>query len=398
MSELGFFFCKIEYDDGSCSSQILLDGTYVTLDSLCCRRESAVLEIYPCQGSCCAGVYPTDIVHKIPPLKLKIVLAHVTYIPTMQFFLSRGHKNLQKHEEEVRADTEATLMRLDVVAKKTSGIVSVSMSLDSVYSRTIQFQDDLHSHSAHEICEYLGLSSPGSGTVPVKIDLCRWTSINLFGSPHCIKTGEQLFDDRVPTVSPEGELLWRGLEQSSRIKLRGLKTWSVGGMIVGLQVLYLVDNAFRPSPRQLHWKHIESGHIDHMLLSGSDTVCQVAVILSAHGRCSHIALRTSQGIHHTLGSINPMPHRARQVLVNLKPSSQIVAFRGAFCNFELSALGIVVEHLTWRPYAVFYGLPRRCMVCGAARSVFSQSELFDKHVADCHRIQSPATRLHLLIH
>lgn len=101
------------------------------------------------------------------------------------------------------------------------------------------------------------------------------------------------------TIDPEAAFLWRGLEQSFRIKLCWLKTLSVGRMIVGLHILYLLGNTFRPSPWQLklkaHWQWSYKPCVVVWIWPCS----QGTIILAAQGRWSLTAIQTTQSIHHT---------------------------------------------------------------------------------------------------
>lgn len=398
MHKFGFFFRKVG-SGSKCTSQILLDGSFVTINNLCHRRESAQIEIFPCQGPCCVTIYPLDVMHKIPPLNLFMSLTRNLQNAEMLFSLSRRKRELQTFREVIPGTTKADgLICVDVTLNQSISSVSVYMTLGDEYRKSVELQGNLPLHMSQEVSDCLRLQSSQIGLQPPETDTLgfdwyRWSTIDLFGTTYLKSGGHHLFDDRIPMKNAYGAVVWEGLEHQFHVKVCQIMTWSTGGTIVGIMTTYDVNGIHCTAPPHLFAAHAHNTQMECVQLAANEEINRIDLAMLSNGYCSHFALSTTQNTSYTLGKVNPMACSARQKSFTLPPSSRIVAFRGAHENCTLNALGMVIESSRDRPVKVARSALSCCMICGASRTYFNSSDSFDRHVLRCRMVQSPAARL-----
>lgn len=395
---MGFFFRNIRTDP-SCTSQLLIDGRYVSLDVLCLKRSAALLEFFPCQSPCCIGVYTSSDVHKLPPLKLAISMTPHPTGHLLSFILTRKCRLLRRLNH-VLPSSRTPLYSLDITVHKETASIDVHIHLRSSLISLFSFQDNLASHSPTDIAYYLDsvpvtFPSPPSLS-PRSVSLSsgdRWSCVELFRSKDRDISPHGIFDDRAPTTDHFGNVFWKGFENHQNVSLRSITLWSAGGVLAGLQVSYQIDGLLRTGPRHLAVLDTTTLHEDVLQLDPVEQICNLWLVLLPSGLCSHLGFKTSKNRSFTAGSKNAVSAHGKQETVFLPNSTRVVAFRGAAESDGLRNFGIVLENRADEPAKIVTSELVKCLVCGAMQHYFQTRAEFEQHVERCNARHNSAVRI-----
>lgn len=426
----GFFFRKVN-TPATCTSQILLDGCYVTLDRQTERRTSSTLEIYPCQGGCCCGECPIHLIHKLPPYKLYVQLMPAaqhhspaymgdddTRAATLILTLRRDNQLLQHRVDDIELSGEGNdLIPLNVELHPESCKLLLGIAHGRHHSATLSFTCTPGLYGGDARSE--GAGGPGTGAPTQR----RWLSFPLVeavtGKKDTDRSTVINFDDRVQETDDAGNVMWPGLNSEWQVLLVGVRTWSFDNAIRSIQFTYDVNGRSVTAPRRTPRVGQQNNECDerdervrlapgedirelsllHHRLDGNDSVAKSVI--------THLGMRTtSHRRTHTLGTSNRIHSTTHHASLTLPLSSspwprsllRAVAAHGAMDDSTggLCGLSIVIETAgTQAVAAVTHSLLRVCVVCGARADGFESPEAFEYHRRQCAAMESPALRVSL---
>lgn len=383
------FFIRTLQLDRACTAQALLDGKFLSLDVMCQKRQNALVELFPCQSPCCAGTYPSAVIHRVPPLKLSMRL---TSSRLFHFSLTRSSQQLQDATEYLPSSPFpfAIPITCDLSFSKKTNILTVHIIINKKPFKTLMFRDDIRFHPPHLRSFYLNQSSPLSRLwpessfntfSPMTSNIRKqWTCTQIFGT--FSNTSKQLkFDDTTPVIlGLTGKCAWDGLHESQNVRICELLFWSTVHHIVGFQAIYIVNEKRITGPRhRLDHQHFQFRE-DRLIVHQYENITKIKTRKSFTGSMLQIAFMTDRGRTIQAGCIQP-PSSSVSETITLPSSTRVVSFRGSLGD-GLDTFALVHEYMIKHPDASSNSLCY-CKVCGANRHYFMDDFLFETHVESC---------------
>ncbi|PXF48686.1 hypothetical protein BWQ96_01538 [Gracilariopsis chorda] len=258
---MGFFISDIDTHK-DCTSQVLVDGAYPSLDDLFRIRDYALIEVYPCYGTCCNRREDSEIL--LSPNKLRIAKFNSQ---TLRFRYEDSRKIITEKCESLQLMAKKglcfdSLIKCRLSLHRTTKVLQVSLFVGRRAAGTLLFRESLESTtSLRNEGRENGNSSPSSTSWFLGIPNCGliWGKSTAVGILAITTPSAQAFNDcnrGMPGLI--GRHVWPGFDHDDVIRVTEIVLWFSAAAVVGFQAVYNVNNRRRAGPRHRFSRKLNS--------------------------------------------------------------------------------------------------------------------------------------------